>query len=116
MFEHGLKDVGDSLIRTCLELTIKIIELIQNKDFIKHYELESFFEMRTTTKIMLDNKIYDLITKETLDKCLEFCDKRIGNNNRPNIKINNLIKKMVCIENMFFIDCIVIIHISRLIK
>lgn len=93
MFEHGLKDVGDSLIRTCLELVIKIIELIKNKDFIREYELESFFEMRTTTKIMLDNEIYDLVPKEALDKCLEFCDKRINNSKRPNIKINNLIKK-----------------------
>ena len=65
MFEHGLKDVGESLIRTCLELAIKIIELIKNKDFIEDYELESFFEMRTTTKIMLDKQICDLVSKQT---------------------------------------------------
>lgn len=93
MFEHGLKDVGESLIRTCLELVIKIIELIKNQDFIKDYELESFFEMRTTTKIMLDKQIYDLVSKETLEKCLDFCNGKIGDKKRPNIKINNLIEK-----------------------
>lgn len=93
MFEHGMKDVGDSLIRTCLELTIKIIELIKNEDFIRDYELESFYEMRTTTKIMLDNYIYDLVSKETLVNCLEFCNKKIKNKKRPNIKIRDLIEK-----------------------
>lgn len=93
MFEHGLKDVGESLIRTCLELSIKIIELIKNQDFIEDYELESYFEMRNTTKIMLDKQIYDLVSKETLEKCLEFCNRKIGGKKRPNVKINNLIEK-----------------------
>lgn len=93
MFEHGLKDVGESLIRTCLELAIKIIELIKNKDFIEDYELESFFEMRTTTKIMLDKQIYDLVSKQTLEKCLELCNRKIGDKKRPKIKINHLIEK-----------------------
>lgn len=93
MFEHGLKDVGDSLIRTCIELSIKIVELIKNDNFISDYELESFFEMRTTTKIMIDHRIDDLVNEETLNKCLELCNSKTDGKKRPKIKIKDLIEK-----------------------
>lgn len=57
MFEHGMKDIGDSLIRTCLELSIKIVELIRNKNFVEEYELNSYFEMKTTIKVLIENEL-----------------------------------------------------------
>lgn len=93
MFERGLKDIGNSLIRTCFELSIKIIELIKNQDFIEEYELESYFEIKTTIKIMLDKQMYDFVPEKDLEKCLKLCDIRINNKKRPNVKIIDLIKK-----------------------
>ncbi len=76
LFERGLLESGNIIMRSCLELSFKIVELIKNKKFINYMIKEQYFETKNTLEIINNNKLYDMVPKETVEDLL----------NKPQIK------------------------------
>lgn len=70
LFERGLLESGNIIIRSCLELSFKIVELIKNKDFIYDMKKELNSEMRSTLNVINEKKLYNLVPKETVEDLL----------------------------------------------
>ena len=82
LFERGLLESGNIIMRSCLELSFKIVELIKNKKFINSMIKEQYFETKNTLEIINNNKLYDMVPKETVEDLL----------NKPQIKKSKHIK------------------------
>lgn len=70
LFERGLLESGNIIIRSCLELSFKIVELIKNKNFVDDMIKELNHETITTLKIIKSNKLYDIVPKSEVKRML----------------------------------------------
>lgn len=82
LFERGLLEPGNIIMRSCIELSFKIVELIKNKKFINSMIKEQYYEAKNTLEIINNNKLYDMVPKETVEDLL----------NKPQIKNSKYIK------------------------
>ncbi|MBQ3004259.1 MAG: hypothetical protein IJD82_11025 [Clostridia bacterium] len=83
LFERGLLESGNIIIRSCLELSFKIIELTKNENFVHDMKKEVNSETRSTLNIINEKKLYNLIPKETVDELLSKLNLK-----EPKFKIN----------------------------
>lgn len=70
LFERGLLESGNIIIRSCLELSFKIVELIKNKNFVDDMIKELNHETITTLNIIKRNKLYDVFPKSEVKRML----------------------------------------------
>lgn len=70
LFERGLCEAGNIIIRSCLELSFKIVELIKNQDFVDKMKKELNSEIRSTLNIIKDKKLYDIVPEATVEELL----------------------------------------------
>ena len=70
LFERGLLESGNIIIRSCLELSFKIVELIKNKNFFDDMVKELNYETIQTLKTIKNNKLYDIVPKEEVNRLL----------------------------------------------
>lgn len=93
LFERGLVEAGNTLIRPILELSFKIIEVIMNEDFVEDLLLE---EQHDNLKLMNDienHKLFDLVPENQLKEYKEIIEKRIDGRKIPKTKANYLADK-----------------------
>ena len=93
LFERGLVEAGNTLIRPILEVSFKIIEVIKNEDFVEDLLLE---EQHENLKLMNDienHKLFDLIPENQLKEYKEIIEKRIDGRKAPKTKVNYLADK-----------------------
>lgn len=83
LFERGLLESGNIIIRSCLELSFKIIELTKNENFVHDMKKEVNSETRSTLNIINEKKLYNLVPKETVDELLSKLNLK-----EPKFKIN----------------------------
>ena len=93
LFERGLVESGQALIRTILELSFKIIEVAKNKDFVEDLLLERQYETMSLLNDVEKNRIFDMISEEKLKEYKEIVRKNIKNRKRPKTKTNYLVSK-----------------------
>ncbi len=93
LFERGLPESANIIIRTLLELTFKIVEVIRNKEFVEDLLVNDFYEGRNILLEIEDHKLYNLIPKNLLEKLLTEYEHKINGKNRPKTKVNYLKEK-----------------------
>ncbi len=74
LFERGLLESGNIIIRSCLDLSFKIVELINNKNFVDDMVKELHSETKSTLNIINEKKLYDIVPKETVENLLSTLD------------------------------------------
>lgn len=70
LFERGLLESGNIIIRSCIELSLKIVELAKNKNFIDDMKKEQNFENKRTLDNITRKELYDLVPKEKVEELL----------------------------------------------
>lgn len=70
LFERGLPESGNIIIRSCLELSFKIVELIKNENFIDDMVKELNSETIDTLKIIKKKELYDIVPKSDVKRML----------------------------------------------
>ena len=93
LFERGLPESANILIRTVLELSFKIIETIRNKDFVEDLLLAEFYEGLAIINDIEKSKLFDLVPQQEIIKLKEKYNKEINGRSKPKTKINYLVDK-----------------------
>ncbi len=82
LLERGLKEAANVLIRTILDLSFKIIEVIRNEDSVDAFLLEQDFETLKMLRNVKENKLFDLISEKEVDKYVGICLERTNGKNK----------------------------------
>ena len=93
LFERGLVEAGNTLIRPILELSFKIIEVIKNEEFVEDLLLEEQYENLKLMNDIEEHKLFELVPENQLKEYKEIIEKRIGARKRPKTKANQLADK-----------------------
>ena len=93
LFERGLPESANILIRTILELSFKIIETIRNEDFVKDLLLAEYFEGLATVNDIEKSKLFDLVPQQEIIELKQRYIKEINGNQKPRIKAQYLAEK-----------------------
>ena len=83
LLERGLNEAAFSLVRSMIELSFKIIEVIRNKNSLYKIILKEQFEEKSILNYLKEKELYNLVDKETLNKKLEEIDKVIEGKKKP---------------------------------
>ena len=70
LFERGLLESGNAIIRVCLESSFKIVELVNNKNFVDDMKRELASETRSTLNIIKTKGLFHIVPQEELDVLL----------------------------------------------
>lgn len=92
LFERGLKDNAYILIRTIIELTFKIAEVLKNEDFIDQMLLDELHETKNILMDIKNNKLFDIVSENELNEYIELNRNEINNRKREKIYISKLAK------------------------
>ena len=93
LFERGLPESANILIRTVLELSFKIIETIRNKDFVEDLLLADFYEGLTIINDIEKSKLFDIVSQQKIIELKERYNKEINGKNKPKTKVNYIVNK-----------------------
>ena len=93
LFERGLVESANVLIRTILDVIFKIAECIRNEDFVENFLIDEKYELIKTLRDMKNNSIFDILSLEKIEEYIEECKKEINNRPRPDLKAVTLSKK-----------------------
>jgi len=81
LFERGLKESANVLIRTILDLSFKIIEVIRNENYVDDLLIQDDIQFLKTLNNIKKNKLFDLVPEKDVNKFIFECNKRINNKN-----------------------------------
>ena len=70
MFERGLPRSGNIIVRTILELSLNIVDIVKNKSHIQEKEVSDTYEVISTLNIMKQHKVYDFFPEEKIEELL----------------------------------------------
>lgn len=93
LFERGLRESGNTLIRTILDLSFKIIEVIRNEDFVEDLLLEEQYESLALLNDIETNKIFDMISEKQVKEYKKIAKTNINNRKRPKTRTIYLVNK-----------------------
>lgn len=93
LFERGLREAGNALIRTILDLSFKIIEVIRNEDFVEDLLLEEQYESLALLNDIETNKIFDMVSEQQVNKYKNIVKTNINNREKPKTKTIYLANK-----------------------
>ena len=93
LFERGLVESANTLIRPILDLSFKIIEVIKNKEFVEDLLLEEQYELLALLNDIEEHKIFHMIPKDQVEKYNEIVKYNINNREKPKTKTNYLVNK-----------------------
>ncbi len=93
LFERGLVESGNTLIRPILELSFKIIEVISNDEFVEDLLLDEQYENLKLMKDIEEHKLFELFPENQLKEHKEIIEERIDSRKRPKTKSNYLAEK-----------------------
>lgn len=98
LFERGLPDCANSLVRTMIDILIKTTEAIRNINFVDQIILTEDYENRKTLKNINDNKLYDIVPKDMIERYIRQNTNDIGDRKKPEIDTKKLAKKNNLLE------------------
>lgn len=93
LLERGLKESAFGTIRTILDLTFKIIEVIRNEEFIDLLSQYQQHETRKCLKDIKNNNLFDMIPEDEVIKLIEKYNQEINEEKQPKIRAYDLAKK-----------------------
>lgn len=80
LFERGLKESANVLIRTILDLSFKIIEVVRNEDYVDELLVQDDKQLLKTLKDIKENKIFDLIPENVVKEYIQVSEDRTNKN------------------------------------
>lgn len=93
LFERGLRESANIIIRTIIEVSFKNIEVMRNSEFINELWLEQQYQNKKCLESIKNKKLFDLIPENKINELLEKVSKEINGNLKPNIRIDKLAEK-----------------------
>lgn len=90
LFERGLPESANIIVRSILELSFKVIELIRNDDFLQEMILDVEVQAIKMLKDVRNHKLYDLISQNKIDEWLNRLQLNIPKNSKADIGVCNL--------------------------
>lgn len=93
LFERGLVEAGNTLIRSILDLSFKIIEVIKNKEFVEDLLLEEQYELLALLNDIEMHKLFDVIPEDKVKEYKKIVKNNIGNRKKPKTKTCYLVNK-----------------------
>lgn len=77
VFERGLKESGDIIIRSIMELVLKVISVIRKENFLDVLLNDEEKEKKKVFSDIKENKYFDIISEEQVDKMIQKCNENI---------------------------------------
>jgi len=96
LFERGLKESGNIIIRSILELSLKVISVIHNEKFLDILLNDESVELKKLLDEIKRNKFFDIIPEEKLNEYIKVCEENID----ANIKEKPKVYKMAYDNNL----------------
>lgn len=93
LFERGLPESANIVVRSVLELSFRIIELIRNDDFLQEMIFDINSEALNTLNYIKKKGMYDIIDQNYLEQLLNSCNELNSKNNRSDIRVSQLAKR-----------------------
>ena len=90
LFERGLPSSANIIVRSILELSFKIIELIKNENFLQEMIMDANLKTLKTLNDIKNNKLYDVVPPDLVEQLLEDCQQKKSQNSNVNIGASNL--------------------------
>ena len=76
LFERGLPSSANIIVRSILELSFKIIELIKNENFLQEMIMDSNLKTLKTLNDIKNNKLYNVVPSDLVEELLEDCRRK----------------------------------------
>lgn len=70
LYERGLPESANIVVRSILELSFKIIELIRNENFLQELKMDINANVSKTLRNIKENGLYDIVPQTRLDELL----------------------------------------------
>lgn len=70
MFERGLPRSGNIIVRTILELSLNVVDIVKNKSHIQEKAVSNTYEIISTLNIMKQHKVYNFLSEEKIVELL----------------------------------------------
>lgn len=93
LFERGLPESSNIVIRSILELSFRIVELIRNDDFLKEMILDINSETLSTLKNIKKYELFDLVPQSDFHKLLNDCQQVESKKGKTDIRASILAKR-----------------------
>ncbi|MBR3153039.1 MAG: hypothetical protein IKF52_05540 [Clostridia bacterium] len=93
LFERGLPESANILIRSILELSFKIIEVIRNEDFVEDLLLVNLYEELAIINKIEESKLFDIVPQQETIRLKQKYKKEINGRIKPNAKPYYLAKR-----------------------
>lgn len=93
LFERGLKDPANVIIRTIIELVFKSIAVIRDEEFIDKLSLYQQYENKKCLEDIKNNKLFDMVPEKELEILIKKCNKEINGAKKPDMNIYELAKQ-----------------------
>ena len=96
LLERGLKESANIIIRSILELSLKVISVIHNEKFLDILLNDEAIELKKLLNEIKENKFFDMIPQKTVDEYIKTCEENID----INIKEKPTVYKMAYNNNL----------------
>ena len=93
LYERGLPESANIVVRSILELSFKIIELIRNENFLQELKMDINTNVSKMLRDIRENEFYDMVPKDLLDELLSNYQRRKSQNGNVNIGVKELCKR-----------------------
>lgn len=90
LFERGLYEAGNSLIRTMVDILIKIVEVIRHEDSVEKLKVNEYYEVQNMLNYIYVNKLYSFDSEKDLSEILEKVKEKTKSKENPRIKTKDL--------------------------
>ena len=85
LFEKGLPSSANIIVRSILELSFKIIELINNENFLQEMIMDSNLKTLKTLNDIKNHKLYSVAPSDLVEQLLEDCKRKKTQSSNVNI-------------------------------
>lgn len=93
LLERGLPESANSLIRSMIDLLIKLIEVIRVPKAVDILLLNADYETKNILNYLYQNELFDMVPKEELEELIGENEKKIKVGKNPRIKTKELAEK-----------------------
>lgn len=90
LFERGLPSSANIIVRSILELSFKIIELIKNENFLQEIIADTNLQTLKTLNDIKKNNLYNIVPSDLVEKLLENCQQKQSQQSNINIGASTL--------------------------
>lgn len=90
LLERGLKESAYVIIRTILDLTFRIIQVIKDDKYIDVFHIDQQYEIRKCLNEIKTNSFFDIVPKDKLEALMKKCNEEINGSENPKIKAYDL--------------------------